>query len=101
MVDQAVAVARHLGLSEAQVTDVKHVALLHDIGKLSVPDAILTKDGPLTEEEWAIMHRHPIYSESMIRDVPGLGHLAPMVRAEHERWDGRGSQTGWPARRSR
>ena len=90
VVDHAVAVARQLGLSEAEVTDVKHVALLHDIGKLSVPDAILTKDGPLTDEEWAIMRRHPTYSEALICDVPGLRHLAPMVRAEHERWDGRG-----------
>jgi HD domain/GAF domain len=94
VVDRVVAVARHLGLSENDVTDVKHVALLHDIGKLSVPDAILMKDGPLTDEEWEIMRRHPIYSESMISDVPGLRHLAPMVRAEHERWDGKGYPDG-------
>ncbi len=92
VLDWAVAVARHLGLNEADVTEVKLVALLHDIGKLSIPDAILMKDGALTEEEWTIMRRHPIYSESMICDVPGLAHLAPMVRAEHERWDG----TGYP-----
>lgn len=92
VVDQAAAVARQLGLSEAEVTDVKLAALLHDIGKLSVPDAILTKDGPLTEEEWVIMRRHPIYSASMIGDVPDLSHLARVVRAEHERWDG----TGYP-----
>jgi HD domain/GAF domain len=94
VVDQAVAVARHLGLNEGDVTDVNHVALLHDIGKLSVPDAILMKDGPLSDEEWAIMRRHPIYSEAMIADVPGLRHLAPMVRAEHERWDGKGYPDG-------
>jgi hypothetical protein len=94
VVDHAVAVARRLGLNEAEVTNVKHVALLHDIGKLSVPDAILTKAGPLTDEEWAIMRRHPIHSASMICDVPELRHLAPMVRAEHERWDGNGYPDG-------
>ena len=90
VVDHAVAVARQLGLGERDVTDVKHVALLHDIGKLAVPDAILTKAGPLTADEWAIMRRHPLYGESMVREVPALRHLAPMVRAEHERWDGNG-----------
>jgi HD-GYP domain-containing protein (c-di-GMP phosphodiesterase class II) len=94
VVDHAVAVARRCGLSEAEVTNVKHVALLHDIGKLSVPDAILTKAGALTDQEWAIMRRHPIHSESMISDVPELRHLAPMVRAEHERWDGNGYPDG-------
>ena len=94
MVDLATAVARHLGLSEADTTDVKHVALLHDIGKLSVPDAILTKEGRLTDEERAIMRRHPIHSAAMIGGVAGLRHLAPMVRAEHERWDGKGYPDG-------
>ena len=92
VVGHAVAVARQLRLDEADVIDVKHVALLHDIGKLSVPDAILMKDGPLSAEEWAVMRRHPSYGESMIGNVPGLRHLARMVRAEHERWDG----TGYP-----
>jgi hypothetical protein len=94
VVELAVAVARRLGLSGAEVTDVKHVALLHDIGKLSVPDAILMKDGPLTGAEWAIMRRHPICSEEMICDVRGLRHLGPIVRAEHERWDGNGYPDG-------
>lgn len=94
VVEQAVAVARQLGLGEADVTDLKHVALLHDIGKLSLPDAILTKPAPLTDEEWQTMRRHPIYSESMICDVPGLRHLGPLIRAEHERWDGKGYPDG-------
>lgn len=94
VVDHAVAVAHQLELSEAELTDVKHVALLHDIGKLSIPDAVLVKEGPLTDEEWAIMRRHPLYSASMICDVPELRHLAAMVRAEHERWDGKGYPDG-------
>jgi HD domain/GAF domain len=68
------AVARQLRLSETEVTDVKQVALLHDIGKIAVPDTILAKSGPLTEEEWAVMRRHPIYGEAMISKVRELAH---------------------------
>jgi HD-GYP domain-containing protein (c-di-GMP phosphodiesterase class II) len=92
VVEFAIGVARKLGLSEAAAGDVQHVALLHDIGKLSIPDAILLKPGKLTPEEWDVMRGHPIASERLILDVPGLAHLAPAIRAEHERWDG----TGYP-----
>jgi hypothetical protein len=90
VVEHARAVARKLRLSRDEAADVEHVALLHDIGKISIPDAILSKPGRLTEEEWAVMRSHPVASERLIREVPGLGHLAPAVRAEHERWDGGG-----------
>jgi response regulator RpfG family c-di-GMP phosphodiesterase len=90
VVEHAAAVARRLGLSEEEVVDVSHVALLHDIGKIAIPDAILRKPGRLTDEEWEVMRSHPIASERLIRNVEGLGHLAPAVRAEHERWDGSG-----------
>lgn len=92
VVDAAAAVARQLGLSEPEIPDVKHVALLHDIGKIAVPDAILQKAGPLTDAERKVMRRHPVWSAEMICDIPALRHLAPMLRAEHERWDG----TGYP-----
>ena len=94
VVDCAAAVARRLGLDEAGVTDVKQVALLHDVGKIDVPRAILTKPGPLSAEEWRAMRRHPLRSESMVWDLPGLRYLAPMIRAEHERWDGKGYPDG-------
>ncbi len=92
VVGHATALARQLGLSEAEVSEVKHVALLHDIGKIAIPDAILNKSGPLTEPEWTVMRTHPIRSAALVSAVPGLAHLAPAVRAEHERWDG----TGYP-----
>jgi putative nucleotidyltransferase with HDIG domain len=92
VVDSAEAVARRLGLCEADVIHVKHVALLHDIGKIAVPDAILQKPGPLTDEEREVMRRHPACSAEMIAGVPALRHLAPLLHAEHERWDG----TGYP-----
>ena len=86
--------ARELGLSERELTDVKHVALLHDIGKIALPDGILRKPGPLDDEEWTAMRHHPIHGAEMIAAVSGLSHLAPMVRAEHERWDGGGYPDG-------
>ena len=94
VVEHAVAVARKLGLADDQVADIRHVALLHDIGKISTPDAILNKPGKLTPAEWEVMRQHPISSERLIRNVPGLDHLAAAIRAEHERWDGGGYPDG-------
>jgi hypothetical protein len=94
VVARAVAVARRLGLTDNEVLDVKHLALLHDIGKIAIPDAILHKPGPLSEPERQVMHRHPVHSEQIIRDVPALSHLAPAMRAEHERFDGGGYPDG-------
>jgi HD-GYP domain-containing protein (c-di-GMP phosphodiesterase class II) len=94
VVDHAAAVADLLGLAGEDRAQVKNVALLHDIGKISVPDSILHKAGPLTEAEWSVMRQHPVASEQLVSGVPGLRHLAPMVRAEHERWDGEGYPDG-------
>jgi hypothetical protein len=90
----ALATAHRLGLSEAEVKEVEQVALLHDIGKIAIPDAILRKPGQLSHEEWQVMRTHPVSSERLIRSAPGLGHLAPAIRAEHERWDGCGYPDG-------
>jgi two-component system cell cycle response regulator len=59
---------------------------------VGIPDAILQKQGPLDDEEWQLMRQHPIVGERIIAGTPGLSHLAPAMRAEHERWDG----TGYP-----
>jgi HD-GYP domain-containing protein (c-di-GMP phosphodiesterase class II) len=67
---------------------------LHDIGKIAIPDAILNKDGPLTDSEWTVMRTHPVRSAALVSAVPGLAHLAAAVRAEHERWDGKGYPDG-------
>jgi diguanylate cyclase (GGDEF)-like protein len=90
----AVRVARHLGLSEEEVADVRAAAELHDVGKLAVPDAILDKPGPLDDEEWAFMHRHTIVGERILLAAPALAAVAPLVRASHERWDGGGYPDG-------
>ena len=85
-------VARGLGLDDTEVAHVQAAALLHDIGKVAIPDEILHKPGPLSDEEWALMRDHTIIGERILRAIPGLGSVARIVRHEHERWDG----TGYP-----
>jgi response regulator RpfG family c-di-GMP phosphodiesterase len=90
----AVGVAARLGLDGPELEKVSQAALLHDIGKIAVPDAILNKRGSLSDEEWEVMRTHPLVSEEIIRAVGGLEELAPVLRAEHERWDGGGYPDG-------
>ena len=94
VVELASAVARRLGLDQGARRDVEQVALLHDIGKVGIPDAILQKQGPLDDQEWQLMRQHPIVGEHIIAGTPGLSRLAPAMRAEHERWDGSGYPDG-------
>jgi putative nucleotidyltransferase with HDIG domain len=94
VVGLAEAVAEELGLPAAERHAVTQVALLHDIGKLSVPDAILCKPGALTQEETQIMRRHPGDGARIVAAIPDLAHLAPAIGAEHERWDGQGYPQG-------
>jgi two-component system cell cycle response regulator len=90
----AVAVARKLGLSPAEVEQVRHAADLHDVGKVAIPDAILDKPGPLDEDEWAFMRRHTIIGERIVSAAPALRDVAELVRASHERHDGQGYPDG-------
>jgi putative nucleotidyltransferase with HDIG domain len=69
-------------------------ALLHDIGKIGVPDHILRKPGPLTENEWTTMRLHPDLGAKIIAHVPFLEEVAVIIRAHHERWDGNGYPVG-------
>ena len=70
------------------------MALLHDIGKVGVPDAVLLKPAPLDESEWALMRRHPEIGARIVAEVEGLSHMAPAILADHERWDGLGYPLG-------
>ena len=88
------AVARRLGLDPSQVAEVESAALLHDLGKIAVPDAILRKRGPLSDQEQVIMRQHPVVGAQMVSSIPELAHLGPAIRAEHERWDGSGYPDG-------
>jgi diguanylate cyclase (GGDEF)-like protein/putative nucleotidyltransferase with HDIG domain len=94
VIDMSGAVARNLGLNMPEVERVKSAALLHDIGKVAIPDEILHKPGPLTDDEWKQMKEHPVIGERILRVLPGLGTVARIVRHEHERWDGRGYPDG-------
>jgi diguanylate cyclase (GGDEF)-like protein len=86
----AVACAEELGLSADDVEWVQRAAELHDLGKVAIPSAILTKQGPLSDEEWEFMRRHSIIGERILAGLPSLTRAASIVRSSHERWDGRG-----------
>ena len=88
------AVARDMGLDDAATAEVQAAALLHDIGKVAVPDEILNKPGALTDEQWELMREHTVIGERILRAIPGLGNVARVVRHEHERWDGGGYPDG-------
>jgi putative nucleotidyltransferase with HDIG domain len=88
--DFAVAIGRQLGLDEQSVVRLRRAALLHDIGKLSVPNRILDKPGKLTPSEWEVIKLHPYYTYQILERVPVFGELAFDASAHHERLDGRG-----------
>ncbi len=95
LVKPAQAAARVLGLSPDEVHRVGLAALLHDVGKLAIPRAILLKPGPLTDEEWAVMYRHPeIGSRMLLLAGEDWADLGAIIAAHHERWDGRGYPRG-------
>ncbi len=95
MVILAEETARELGCSQQQVRLVHLSALLHDIGKIGIPDAILDKPGPLTGEEWEIMRLHPEIGQHILRKAGGIfAQLARVIVAHHERWDGKGYPMG-------
>jgi len=94
VVELAVAVGSRLGLADDELHELEQVALLHDIGKVGIPDDVLRKPGALDADEWDIMRRHPAIGAGIVGGLPHLAHLAPAIRAEHERWDGRGYPDG-------
>jgi diguanylate cyclase (GGDEF)-like protein len=92
LVQRCEAVGRRLELSSKDLSALRYAATLHDIGELGVPEAILNKPGPLTDEERPAIQRHPLIAEGILSPVEFLGDALPLVRAAHERWDG----TGYP-----
>jgi diguanylate cyclase (GGDEF)-like protein len=90
----AEATARRLGMGEELAEQVRHAAELHDIGKVAIPDVILTKPGPLDPREWEFIRRHTLIGERIIAAAPALTPVSRIVRSSHERWDG----TGYPDR---
>ncbi|HTU79434.1 MAG TPA: HD domain-containing phosphohydrolase [Solirubrobacteraceae bacterium] len=87
-------IALRMSLPNAQARDVRYAAMLHDIGKVAVPSEILLKPGPLTDEEWVTMRSHAAIGGELVARIDAFAHLAPAVRASHERWDGGGYPDG-------
>jgi HD-GYP domain-containing protein (c-di-GMP phosphodiesterase class II) len=87
-------VALRMSLTGAQARDARYAAMLHDIGKVAVPSEILLKPGPLTKEEWVVMRSHATIGGELVERIDAFAHLAPAVRASHERWDGSGYPDG-------
>jgi len=88
------AVGQALGLDDDARRDLRYGAIFHDIGKIAVPDAILNKRGPLDPDDWEIVQRHTIVGEQILAPVDFLSRVLPIVRHEHERWDGAGYPDG-------
>ena len=84
--------AQEMGVAEDELVHIQRGALLHDIGKVGIPDSILLKPGPLTEEEWAIMRMHPVHAYELLRPIAFLEPSLDIPYCHHEKWDG----TGYP-----
>ncbi|MEW6093490.1 MAG: HD domain-containing phosphohydrolase [Chloroflexota bacterium] len=92
--EMTVKLAERFGFDEEAIVHVRRGALLHDIGKMGVPDAILLKPGELTEEEWVLMRRHPVYAYEMLSPIPYLRLALDIPHYHHEKWDGSGYPEG-------
>jgi diguanylate cyclase (GGDEF)-like protein len=88
--DMAIRVGAELGLEAKALKRLELAALFHDIGKIGVPNEILSKPGPLTEDEWAVLRRHPELGETILAPIDRLADVRPIVRHCHERFDGHG-----------
>jgi PAS domain S-box-containing protein len=86
--------AEEMGMSDAEKMDLRRGALLHDIGKMGIPDAILLKPGPLSDEEWKIMRQHPLYAYRMLVPITYLKRALEIPYCHHEKWDGSGYPRG-------
>jgi putative nucleotidyltransferase with HDIG domain len=93
----AVAIAGQLGMQESEINSIRRAALLHDIGKLSVPNTILEKPDKLTASEWCVVKKHPYYTLEVLRRIPGFGELSDVAAAHHEKLDGSGYFRHWGA----
>lgn len=94
VVDLSLKIARELGFADSELDDLERGALLHDIGKMGVPDNILLKPGPLSDDEWVIMKQHPEYAYHLLKEVDYLHQALEIPYSHHEHWDGSGYPRG-------
>jgi putative nucleotidyltransferase with HDIG domain len=92
--EKLVSLARFMEIPEEEIVHYRRGALLHDVGKMAVPDAVLRKTGPLSEQEWQIIRQHPIYAYVMLRKIPFLQKALDIPYSHHEKWDGSGYPRG-------
>jgi len=90
--DHAWAIGRHLGLDDDELATLERVGLLHDIGKIGIPEHVLLKPGKLSPEEFAIVREHSAMGARIVESIPSLRDMPPYIRHHHEHWDG----TGYP-----
>jgi HD-GYP domain-containing protein (c-di-GMP phosphodiesterase class II) len=94
VVELSMRLARRLGIPEKEMVHVRRGVLLHDIGKMGIPDSILLKPGPLNEEEWVVMRRHPEYAYNLLAPIRHLTPALDIPYCHHERWNGSGYPRG-------
>nr|MBC8333503.1 GAF domain-containing protein [Anaerolineae bacterium] len=92
--DLTLKLARKMGVSGVDLEHIRRGALLHDIGKMGIPDGILLKPGKLTEEEWDVMRKHPVYAYELLSQIPYLRNALDIPYCHHEKWDGSGYPRG-------
>lgn len=94
VVELTLKLARRLGVEDQQLAAIRRGALLHDIGKMAIPDSLLQKPGPLSDDEWKLMRRHPLFARQMLENIPFLHSAMDIPYCHHEKWDGSGYPQG-------
>ena len=97
VVDLTVLIAAEMGVPQEEIIHIRRGALLHDIGKMGIPDSVLNKKGPLNNEEWELMHQHPAFAKELLGQVTFLQSSLDIPYCHHERWDGTGYPQGLKA----
>jgi diguanylate cyclase (GGDEF)-like protein len=94
--EYAVAIAQQLALKRKEIDELAYAALLHDVGKISVPSEVLNKRAKLTPEEYRLVYQHPVVGETIVRDIELLSNVSPLIRHHHERYDGQTDGIAYP-----